>query len=76
MEEFRKARIPVLESLGRDSLKAQLKLADKAGVKYALILGQREALDETIVVRRMETGHQKEVKLDKIVKEVKKILKK
>ena len=71
MEEFRKAKIPVSESLGRDSLRAQLKIADKIGVKYALILGQKEALQNTIMVRHMATGRQKEVKLDKIIKEMK-----
>ena len=76
IEEFRKAKIPILESLGRDSLKAQLTLADRDGVKYTLILGQKEALRETIIIRSMKTGEQKEVKLDKLIKEVKKILKK
>lgn len=76
IEEFRKAKIPILESLGRDSLKAQLALADKDGVRYTLILGQKEALQGTIIIRRMDTGGQKEVKLDKVIKEMKKILKK
>lgn len=76
IEEFRKAKIPVLESLGRDSLRAQLAIADKAGVKYTLILGQKEALRKTIIVRRMTSGAQKEVELEKIVKEMKKSLKK
>ncbi len=76
IEEFRKAKIPILESLGRDSLRAQLAIADKEGVKYTLILGQKEALQETIIIRHMTSGEQKEVKLEKLIKEVKKILKK
>lgn len=76
VEDFRKAKIPILESLGRDSLRAQLAIADKAGVKYTLILGQKEALEKTIIVRRMKNGEQKEVGLDKVVKEMKKLLKK
>ncbi len=76
MEEFRKERLPILESLGRDSLRAQLKIADKMGVKYSLIFGQKEALQGTIIIRHMATGKQREVKLDKIVKEVKKLIKK
>jgi histidyl-tRNA synthetase len=75
MEDFRKARIPVLESLGKDSLRAQLKMADKTGIKYALVMGQKEALEDKIMLRNMETGRQSEIKLEKLVKEVKKLLK-
>lgn len=74
-EDFRKAKIPISESFSRDSLKAQLKIADKLGVKFCLILGQREALEETIVIRDMKTGKQKTIKLDKIVGEMRRKLK-
>jgi histidyl-tRNA synthetase len=75
-EEFREARISVAESLGRDSLKAQLAKADKVRVAYTLILGQKEALEGRIIIRDMKTGKQKTVNLDKVVKEIKKRLKK
>ena len=76
LEEFRKAKIQIAESLGRDSLRAQLARADKLGVQLTLILGQREALDNTIVIRRMDNGTQETVKFDKTVEEIKKRLKK
>jgi histidyl-tRNA synthetase len=76
LEDFRKAKIQVAETLGRDSLKAQLKTADKIGVKYTLLLGQKEALEGTIIIRDMKSGKQETVKLDKAVKEIKKRLKK
>ena len=75
-EEFRKAKIQIAESFGKDSLKTQLRLADKMGADYALILGQKEALEEAIIIRDMKTGRQETVKLDKIVKEMGKYLKK
>ncbi len=75
-EEFRKARIPVAESFGKDSLKTQLRTADKLGASFALILGQKEALDGTIIIRNMKTGKQETVKLDKVVREIEKKLKK
>ncbi len=75
-EEFRKAKIQIAESFGKDSLKTQLRLADKMGVEYALILGQKEALEEAIIIRNMKTGEQETVKLDKVVKEMEKRLKK
>jgi histidyl-tRNA synthetase len=76
LEEFRKAKIQIAESLGRDSLRTQLARADKLGVEYTLILGQREVLDGTIVVRKMDTGEQQIVKLDKVVDEMRQKLKK
>ncbi len=75
-EEFRKAKISIAESFGRDSLRAQLARANKLGVLYTLILGHKEAIDGTIIVRNMKTGKQKTVKMDKVVKEMKKNFKK
>ena len=72
IEEFRKAKIEVAESFGRDSLKAQLNRANRMGVKFTLILGQKEALEGTIMIRNMKTGSQELVKLDKIIKVMKK----
>jgi histidyl-tRNA synthetase len=75
IEDFRREGILISESLGRDSLKAQLKIADKIGAKYTLILGQKEALEGTIIIRDMTNGRQETVKLEKLVKEMKKRLK-
>ena len=75
MREFAGARISVLEAFGKDSLRVQLKMADKSRVEYTLVLGQKEALDGVILVRNMSTGKQNKVALDKIVEEMKKTLK-
>lgn len=76
IENFREKNIFISESLGRDSLKAQLRTADKLGVRYSLILGQREVLEGTVIVRDMASGRQETVKLDKITEEMEKRLKK
>lgn len=76
IEEFRKAKILIGESLGRDSLRAQLKMADRMGAKYTLILGQKEALEGTIIIRDMASGRQETIKIEKLVGEMKKRLKK
>lgn len=76
LEDFRKAKIEVAESFGRDSLKAQLSKAHRIGVKYTLILGQKEALEGTIIIRDMATGKQEIVKLEKVIGEMKRRLKK
>ncbi len=76
LEDFRRVKIQAAESLGRDSLKAQLKMADKLGAKYTLLLGQKEALEGTIIIRDMHNGRQEIIKLEKVVKEMQRKLKK
>ncbi len=76
LEDFRKAKIRVAESFGRDSLKAQLNRADKIKAKYTLILGQKEALEGIIIIRDMQSGKQEIVALDKVIQKMKKRLKK
>ncbi|MBI2633704.1 MAG: histidine--tRNA ligase [Parcubacteria group bacterium] len=71
LEEFRKADILVATSLGRDSMKAQLKVADRLGTPYTLILGQKEAFDGNIILRDMHSGLQETLPLEKIVEELK-----
>ena len=74
-EEFRSSGISVAESFSKDSLRTQLRTADKMGIRWVLIFGQKEALEGFITLRDMKTGTQKEIKLDKVVKEMKNKLK-
>lgn len=74
-EEFRKKGLVVAEALSKSSVKSQLKIANKLGVKIALIFGQKEALEDSIIIRDMETGAQETVSLDRAIREIKKRLK-
>lgn len=73
-EEFRRSGINAGISLGRDSIKAQLRIANRLRVKFALIIGQKEALDGTIILREMDSGIQEVIPLENIVEVVKKRL--
>ena len=75
MEELRRAGISMAESLGRDSIRSQLKVADHVGALYALILGQKEALDGTVILREMSSGMQETIAQDKLVETLRKKLK-
>lgn len=75
-EEFRAAKIPVAESFSKDSLKTQLRNANKLNIRWVLIFGQKEALEDFITLRDMQTGVQKEIKLNKVVEEMKAKVKK
>lgn len=71
IEMFRKAHLPLSQSISKDSLRGQLKLAGKFNAPYALILGQKEALENSIIVRDMESGTQESVAIEKVVEVIK-----
>ena len=75
MEELRKAKITVSESFGKDSLKDQMARASRVGAKLTVIIGQKEALDETAIIRNMENGRQDTVNIKDVVSEIKKRIK-
>lgn len=75
-EDLREAGIKVAENFSKGSLRGQLDLANKLGVKITLIIGQKEVLDETILIRDMESGIQEEINFSKLIKEVKRRIKK
>lgn len=73
--ELQKNGILTAESFGRGSLKSQLRVADRLGVEITLIIGQKEALDKTVIVKDMVSGTQETVGYDRLIVAVKKILK-
>ncbi|TAK95523.1 histidine--tRNA ligase [Patescibacteria group bacterium] len=73
--ELEKNGVLVAESFGRGSLKSQLRVADKLGVEITLIVGQKEALDGTVIVKNMVSGTQETTAVEKLVGLVKKLLK-
>ena len=75
LEELRQGGVSVEESLGKDSVRSQLKIAERVGAKIALILGQKEALDSTIIVREMESGIQETISQEKLIEFLKRKLK-
>ncbi|HEX9664398.1 MAG TPA: histidine--tRNA ligase [Patescibacteria group bacterium] len=75
-EKLRKAGFKVAESFSKDNLKNQLETANKLGVKFTLVLGQKEILDGTILIRDMEGGIQEVVDYNKIEHEINKRLSK
>ncbi|MEI6650155.1 MAG: histidine--tRNA ligase [Candidatus Moraniibacteriota bacterium] len=73
--DLEKHGILAAESFGRGSLKAQLRVANRLGSEVTVILGQKEALDDTAIVKDMVSGTQETVTREKLVDAVKKILK-
>lgn len=73
IEILRKARIPVTQSLPKDSLSVQLGMAENMSVPYAIIFGQKEAMEGTVIVRDMNTRSQETVKIADLPEYIKKI---
>lgn len=71
IEKLRKAKIPVKQALSKDGLGAQLSIAEKLKIPYALIFGMKEALEGKIIVRDMANRSQKAVKVENLVKHIK-----
>lgn len=61
-------------AVGKETLKAQLKAANKVRAKVALIVGQREALDKTIIMRNMLEANQETIEMKELEEYLKKLL--
>jgi histidyl-tRNA synthetase len=63
LADLRDAGIAAAASLEERPLKAQLRMADRAGAALAAIVGEREVADGTVTLRRMSDGSQETVPL-------------
>jgi histidyl-tRNA synthetase len=66
VDELRNAGIPAATTFEDRPLKAQLRLADRSGAAYAVILGEREVAAETAVLKSLADGEQLEVPIGEV----------
>lgn len=64
VKELRRIGISSGLALGKDTIKAQLKAADRVNALFSVIIGQREAVTKTAIVRDMRDGIQETLELD------------
>ncbi|PIR95967.1 MAG: hypothetical protein COT92_03610 [Candidatus Doudnabacteria bacterium CG10_big_fil_rev_8_21_14_0_10_42_18] len=67
-------KISVYDHFGEGGVKNQLKQAQDTKTPVALIMGQKEAMDEMVILRDVKSGMQEIISYDKIIEEVKKRL--
>jgi histidyl-tRNA synthetase len=60
-EILRKAKIPMLQSPDLDQLGIQLARAEELSIPYTIIMGHKEAIEETVIVRHTDTRSQETV---------------
>ena len=67
-------KVSVYDHFGNVGVKNQLKAAESFHAPIALIMGQKEAMEEMVILRDVKSGMQEVISYDKIVSEVKKRL--
>ena len=76
INDMRKSGLRVAYNFFKNSLKSQLELANNHKIPYAIILGQKEVQDGTVIIRDMESGVQEIVDQKKVESVIKKKLEK
>jgi histidyl-tRNA synthetase len=72
IDSLRRAGIPVFHNLASDSLSTQLREAEARGVKYTLIIGQKEFVENTVIFRDMDLRNQEYINQETLIRRLKK----
>ena len=73
IEILRKSKILVCKSLSRDMLGGQIALAEKMKLPSSLIMGKKESMENTIMVRDMNTRAQETVPIGNLAAYLKRL---
>ena len=68
---LRQAGIPVHHNLASDSLSDQLREAEAHKVKYTLIIGQKEFVEDTVIFRDMDVRNQEYIDQETLIRRLK-----
>lgn len=75
LDELRHAGIATTHKVAHDSLSEQLRDAEKQKVPYALIIGQKEYVEGTVILRDMQARNQETIPNDKLLRKLKRVVK-
>lgn len=75
LNELRYAGIPTTHKVAHDSLSEQLRDAEKQQVPYAIIIGQKEYVEGTVILRDMQARNQETLPNDKLIRKLKRATK-
>lgn len=75
IENLLDAGIGAVGAVDKDGIGSQLERANKLGTPYAIIIGQKEIQEETVILRDMKSGAQEMVPLKSVIKEMQQRLK-
>lgn len=74
VEHLRKSKIPVYHSIAKDKITGQLSGAEYMQATHVLIIGQKEAIENTIVVRNINTREQDTISIKTLIDHLKNFL--
>jgi histidyl-tRNA synthetase len=74
MDMMRCARIPMHQAISKEKISAQLAHAERLNVPYLLLVGHKEALQNSVMVRNMRNLSQESVELPSLIDYLKKLL--
>ncbi len=64
---LRKARIPLTQAIGIESLTEQMRYAETLNPPYLLIMGRKEALERSVILRERSTYTETSIPLDSLI---------
>ncbi|MDB5264758.1 MAG: Histidine--tRNA ligase [Parcubacteria group bacterium] len=70
-DDLRRARIPMTQAIGIASLTEQMRLVDETDPPYLLIMGRKEALDRSVILRERATYTESVIPLDSLIDRLK-----
>jgi histidyl-tRNA synthetase len=70
-DEFRRAHLPLAQDIGVESLTEQIYLAERRDSPYLIIMGRKEALESSVIVRNRKTQEQTILPLEGLVERLK-----
>lgn len=73
IDELRQAGISVYQNIMSDSLSEQLRNAEEKNVRYAVILGHKEYMDGTVILRDLKEQNQENVSMSSITSHLKRL---
>ncbi len=72
-DHLRRARIPLAQVLGVESLTEQMRHAETLKPRYLIIMGRKEALERSVILRERETHSESQIPLDLLIDRLKAI---
>lgn len=74
VNELKQAGIPVLQNIISDSLSEQLRKAEELKVRYAVILGQKEFVEGSVILRNLEARSQESIPTNMLSSHLRRVL--
>ena len=73
LEDLRAANIKLMQTIGIESLMDQMAVADTITSPYLMIMGHKEAIDKSVIIRDRATNSQTIVPIDSLIEELQKL---